>query len=434
MNLLQYYLPGSSLLERPVNVFGTARTRLIEDQGGGRIDVALTSKQTLFGQYIETRSRATQGVLFPLAGNAFPHSSRFMMLQHTWGITPAVVATMRLGFVRNQALRSNEARDLGPILTEIGIQNTFDNRGVTSITLQTFTGFGQATGDSGNVDNNYQLNYGLHYLRGKHDIQFGAGVRYRRTWQQNANSGAHGLLFFQPNYTAQLEPAGEGRFRPLPATGNDFADFLLGIPSQGQMAGLPQLAYRSTQYMPYLQDTWKIQPGLTLNYGVGWFLETVPDPRGRARDWAHGFDWSTGLLTYAALGQVDPGIVRRDANNFAPRFGFAWSPRFLPRTVIRAGAGIYYAETGLTWLTNATLAPPFSTPFIISVDPLNPTPAFRLDYNVFPPAAPPQLHSGFAAALPNGTAARVLHAGSRTPIIQQWNVSLHAADSRELPR
>jgi hypothetical protein len=423
-NLLRYYIPGSSLSQRPVNVFGTSRSRLTEDQGGARADVAVTPKQTLFGQYLETQTSATQGGVFPLTGTLYPNNSRFAMMQHTWVITPAAVATTRLAFVRNAAFRSNEARNLGPVLADIGVQNTFDNRGITAITLQNFTGFGQPTGDTGNFDNNYQLDHGVHYLRGKHNLQFGAGIRYRRTWQQNGNMIAHGSLFFQANYTAQLRPASDGRFQLVPGTGSDFADFLMGTPTLGQMAGLPLLAYRYTQYMPYVQDTWKVRPVLTLSAGFGWFLETVPDPRGRAREWAHGFDANTGLLTYAALGQIDPRIMRRDSDNLTPRLGFAWSPRFLPRTVIRSGAGIYYSDTALGWLLNATLAPPFSTPVIVAVDPFDPVPAFRFGRNLFPPAIAPGLDESFATSLPAGVSARVLHPDARTPLIQQWNLSI----------
>jgi hypothetical protein len=64
-----------------------------------------------------------------------------------------------------------------------------------------------------------------------------------------------------------------------------------------------------------------------------------------ARDYVHSFDFSTGLLTYAALGQVNPQILSSDAKELAPRLGAAWSPSFLKNTVIRAGAGIYYADS-----------------------------------------------------------------------------------------
>src|SRR5207244_6100939 len=100
---------------------------------------------------------------------------------------------------------------------------------------------------------------------------------------------------------------------------------------------------------------------VTLNYGVSWFLATVPEPQKWARKLPHSFDPATGLLTYAALDQVDPRILSFDGNNLAPRFGVAWSPRFLPRTVIRAGAGIYYADSALIEQQFAMVAPPFTT-------------------------------------------------------------------------
>lgn len=432
-NLLQYYIPGSSLSHRPVNLFGATRSTVSEDQGGGRMDVALTRNQMLFGQFIETHSLALQGGFFPLRGTSYPNRSRFSMLQHTWALGPALVATTRFGFTRYHAFQSNEARDLGPILTAIGVQNTFDNRGVTSITFQNFTGFGRGNGDVGNMDDSYQFDYGLHYIRGRHDIQVGIGIRRRYTMQQNANSTAHGSLFFQANYTAQVEPSSAGGFSLVPQTGNDFADFLLGTPSLGQMAGLPGLPYRTAQYMPYIQDTWKIRSNLTLNYGVGWFLAPVPEPRGLAREWAHGFDMKTGRLTYAALGQVNPRILSSDRNNIAPRFGLAWSPRFLPRTVVRAGAGIYYSDIPLSSLQHATLAPPFASAVVLAIDPLNPEPPYRFGRNLFPAIRTPVLAETLVASLAQGASARIFHPRGLTPFIQQWNFSiLHSLSSNYL--
>jgi hypothetical protein len=90
-----------------------------------------------------------------------------------------------------------------------------------------------------------------------------------------------------------------------------------------------------TQYLPYVSDTWKVTRGLTINYGLTWFLATIPDPQKWARDYVHSFDFSTGMLTYATLGQVDTQILSFDAKDLAPRLGVAWSPSFLKNPVIR---------------------------------------------------------------------------------------------------
>ena len=55
-------------------------------------------------------------------------------------------------------------------------------------------------------------------------------------------------------------------------TGDAFADFLLGIPTQGQVEGLPVVEYRGTYFSPFIQDTWRVTSNLTLNYGLSWYL------------------------------------------------------------------------------------------------------------------------------------------------------------------
>ncbi|MEX2261324.1 MAG: TonB-dependent receptor [Bryobacteraceae bacterium] len=432
-NLLPYYIPGSSLAERPSNLFGNPKDQLDDDQFGGRVDAALTERQTLFGQFLYQDSPAVKPGLFPLNGAFFPNESQFLMVQHTYTPRPNLVNTLRAGFVRNLALFSNEGRAGGSILGGLGIPNTRDDRGVTGIGIQGFSGFGRSNGDLGNIDNNYQIDEGMNYIRGTHNFQFGLGLRYRRTWQQNSNANAHGSVGFQSTYTAQLVRNAQGQLAPQTGTGNSFADFLLGMPTTGQLVGLPMIQYRFTQYMPYFQDTWKLTRNLTLNYGVSWFYASVPEPYGTPRSFPHGFDENTGLITYAALGQVDHRILSPDRNNFTPRFGFAWKPEFLPRTVIRSGAGIYYSDTALIELQFGMIAPPFTTPVQIVNRPSDPFPAYEFGRNIFPAADLPPLDENFPAALPNGTSAFLLREDGRNPYVSQWNFSIqHSLTNNDL--
>jgi len=207
------------------------------------------------------------------------------------------------------------------------------------------------------------------------------------------------------------------------------ADFLLGYPITGGVNGLPRLPYRFTQYMPYFGDTWKVSRNLTFNFGGSWFLATVPDPQKWARNLVHSFDPSTGLLTYAALGQIDPKILSFDGNNFAPRFGLAWSPPFLPRTVIRAGAGAYYADSALIEMQFGIVAPPFNTTLTINQPQTNPVPLYQLGKNVFPLLSFPPLDKTFAASLPVNTNAFLVNPDSRSPYINQWNLSIQRSIS-----
>lgn len=422
--LLQYYLPGADVNQKPNNLFANPRRTSEDDQFSVRADHSFSSRQTAFAQYIRQRNTIVSPGLMPFAGSRFPLETDYATLQHTWTLTPAIVNSLRAGFVRNLVFSGNQGAALGSILPAIGISNTLDTNGITGIGIQGYSGFGRSAGNLGNIDNSYQLDDSVYYTRGKHTYQLGASLRYRRTWQQNANANALGSLNFQPQFTAQLSANAQGQLSPVARTGNSFADFLLGTPATGQMIGLPLLPYRFTQFSPYAQDTWKVTRNLTLNYGLSWFLSTPPNPVGSAAGIPHGFDTSTGLLTYAALGQIDRRVIDTNWHSFTPRLGFAWKPERLRNTVLRAGAGVFYSDTKLIEAQFAMLAPPFNSPLTITNPAATPTPVYVLGQNIFPAPPPLGLSSSYAANLPNGSSAFVLNAGNRMPYVNQWNFSI----------
>jgi len=419
-NLLRYYIPGSSLAQRPNNVFLNPRDSQTDDQYGGRVDYAINAYQSLFGQFIGMRSPLVNAGLFPLSGAFYPNDTHVAMVQHIWTLSPALVNTFRVGFARSLAIFSNEGKRAGPILNEIGIPNTLETNGVTGINLQEYTAFGRANGDLGNVDNLYQIDNGMNHIRGTHNFQLGVGIRYYRTWQQNANAAAHGNLAFQRNFTAQLQRNAQGQFTPQANTGDAFADFLLGTNTTGAMRGLPRIPYRFSQFMPYFQDVWKLRPNLTLNYGISWFKATVPNPQKWASTWPHGFNYETGLLTYAALGEIDPRVLLPDNNNFTPRLGVAWTP--WRNTVIRAGAGLYYSDQQLGSLQWTMVAPPFNDSIEVN-NGFVPVPQWVLGRNIFPARPQRPLDKNYAATV-QGSAPFLFNEESRNPYMQQWNFSI----------
>jgi len=430
-NLLKYYLPGSSLASTPSNVYGFPRKTLNDDQAGLRVDAALSSRQQLFTQIFHQNSPSNQPGLYPLSGLLYVNGSDLFMLQHVWTIRPNAVNSLRIGFLRNTAIGGNEGQDLGPILESIGISNTFETDGVTAINLQGYSPFGRANGQVGNRDNTWQFDEEFTFAKGGHNFAFGAGLRYRRGWHLNGNSGALGTLSFQPSFSAQLTSNAQGQLVPMANTGDAFADFLLGYPVSGFLTGLPVVQFRQTQFAPFFQDSWRLTKNLTLNYGFSWFLETPPDPQGWARDAVHGFDTHTGLLTYAALSQVNPQAVATDRNNFAPRLGLAWKPGMLKATVIRAAAGVYYSE--FPWVLapyTLTGGSPSSAGVNFTNPQTNPVPTYVMGLNVFPAAPPGGLTSGYAANLPPGTVATLLDPALRTAYISHWNFSIQHSVSR----
>jgi hypothetical protein len=91
--------------------------------------------------------------------------------------------------------------------------------------------------------------------------------------------------------------------------------YALNLPALYQQGfGDPNYTIRIGRYNFFIQDTWKVTPGLTLNYGIRYELE-----------------------------RHNP-VVPRDWDNFGPRFGFAWSPFRNGRTAVRGGYGMYYSQ------------------------------------------------------------------------------------------
>jgi carboxypeptidase family protein len=180
---------------------------------------------------------------------------------------------------------------------------------------------------------------------GSHDMQFGAVYQYYNTiGVQFAGSSTNwGTFSFSPLETALPGNSSTG-FAP--------ASFLVGAVDSGGLGQLPNQATIMPYFGIYGQDSWKIRPNLTLNYGLRWdydspitdrqnkitsFDPTIPNP---------GAGNILGALIFAGNG---PG--RSGKNQFAnawhggvgPRIGLAYS--FKPTTVFRAAYGLMFGDS-----------------------------------------------------------------------------------------
>jgi hypothetical protein len=426
-SLLAYYIPGASTPLAPgINLTGFPRNTLVDNQFTVRMDAALSQRQSMYVNISYDNSPAVNRDLQPLKGLAFPLKAFLGVIQHTITLGPHVVNVARVGYDRAYTFQTGEGQSGPPIESQIGIPGTLDPHGIPAITLagSGFTSFGNAYSRVGEIANAYTLNEAMNYTKGTHNLAFGTGIVYHRVKQQNANAGAVGSLTFQPNYTAQLTTSATGAVSFAAKTGNAFADFLLGLPLSGSVAGFQPVHYNFSDYYPYIQDSWRVRPNFTINYGLAWYYSSIPNPQGPDALLPHAFDFTTGLLKYAALKEVSPQVIENDHNNFMPRLGFAWSPGFLSNTTVRAGVGMYYAQLGLNDIQFAVSAPPFSNSFTFSNTATAPLPAISLGNGVFPGVSLPPLTSTFAANLPQGTSFNVFDQFARTPYITQWNFSL----------
>ena len=119
-----------------------------------------------------------------------------------------------------------------------------------------------------------------------------------------------------------------------------------GIPQTFiQGLGNPHADFVNTPLGLFAQDSWRIKPNLTLNYGVRYDVEFVPTAPALNSRSAAG---------YKALGIANE--IPQDSNNVAPRIGLAWDPWKNGKTVVRASYGIFYDHPllGLQFLAQAT--------------------------------------------------------------------------------
>lgn len=130
---------------------------------------------------------------------------------------------------------------------------------------------------------------------------------------------------------------------------------------------------------------------------MGWNVSTPPSAV-RNEDYPHAFDFKTGKVKFAALGQVSPRLYGIDLNNFAPRVDLAWQPGFLRGTTIRAGAGTYYTAENAIYELFANTAPGVAIVQSIT-NQSSVTPTYILGQNVFPPMSQVKITQGYAVKI-----------------------------------
>ena len=166
--------------------------------------------------------------------------------------------------------------------------------------------------------------------------------------RHNVTAGAD-LRRQEFNYFAQQDPRGTFTFTGQ-AFGSDFADFLHGVPDTAMIVdGNPDKYLRAPFYDLYATDDWRVQPDLTVNYGVRWEYgapATETENRLANLDVAPGFVSAVPVLAGAPVGPVTGqryprSLLRPDRADVEPRLGLAWRPLAASSLLVRAGYGVY---------------------------------------------------------------------------------------------
>ncbi len=291
-----------------------------------------------------------------------------------------------------------------------GLGSQFE--GVPFFTLNGTTGlFGNNfEGQLPQTGNTFQFSDNYSKIIGKHSFKFGADTRYQK-FDQTVYFNVNGEFILGsggPNDTGSSDP---------------YANFLLGLPtSYSQGSGNKELV-RSTSVYLFAQDSWKLKPTVTLNYGIRWEMNTpltdigqkvqrfnpgqvstiypcqlsatsitqyqqLPQFQGTGAptpDCNNTGTVPTGLVVPGDKG-VPGGLISTYTKAFAPRLGLNWSPGWKDgglakltggpnKTTVSMGWGLFYNPIEQLVLEQFVAEPPFgisnsvsnpllSTPFV----------------------------------------------------------------------
>jgi Carboxypeptidase regulatory-like domain len=300
-----------------------------------RLDYNASDRLRMFGRYLYQKTengnldlgRAASG--FPIDQ---PSRSQQIGYNLTYQVSSNAVNEFRFNYSRFRAIFGGGGTPSNP------------DDALTNITMpQNFLPFGIATNlPQGRINDNYQFLNNFSIVLGRHSLKMGLSFN-RRLTESN----------FLPNQNGSFV------FRTLDA-------FFNNTPNNVSIAiGPNSLNFTEFDQAYFFQDDLRVRDNLTLNIGVRY--ENTGQPINilneitRKRE----SDPTTAIFNrnLPIENRIFPGIDT-DNNNFAPRVGFAYSPRFLKRifgedkTVIRGGYGISYDLAFYNILLNSASAAP----------------------------------------------------------------------------
>jgi hypothetical protein len=320
-NLLQFIPPGNA----GDGVFSpvAAPIRLSDNKTSGRVDYNSHLGQLTGYYFFDQFRQSTPNIFLPGFGSDNTGRSQIAEIGDSKSLGSASVNDLRVGFTRLRFLMHKPTGGDNVTPKSLGFEEGADTLGISpslpqyahvpNIHLNNGLSFGASGGPLGVTETTVQIMDNFSKVIRTHTLTFGGQFRYNQLTEYNG--GSNGDFTFNGS-----------------ETGIDFADFLVGAPvgySQGQ--GYP--SYGRSRYIGlFAQDSWRLRPNLTLNYGLRWDV---------SRPWSEKY----GQLETLVLGLQstrfpgsptgwvfpgDPGIPSTLAptryDNFAPRIGLAYSP------------------------------------------------------------------------------------------------------------
>ena len=448
---LLHYLPGSG----SGNVVTNPDARGRDDQFTLRLDRRLTANQQFaLYYYFDDSFRFQPFSFFQAAGANVPgfgdnNKTRFQQwnLSHTWTIGGSAVNEARFTYFREgqgtfdhpvnvssngtahttcpgiaaaNCFQGGTLPSGAPMPASAGITTTLPGHaGLPDISVAGgFTIGNNFEGELPQIGNVFEWSDNYSRIMGKHNLKFGGDVT-RDRFDQNLYFETTGLMTVLSVQDLCNPLNADTKFCTPPIIGVDdvgfadsYADYLLGYLNTYNQGGNQAENLRNTMLALFVQDSWKVRPNLTLNYGLRWELNTPFGDRGhRLQTFRPGvadtnfkcalnpnfpsgaanpdynllssngantdcsptgpanFTFPLGLV-YPGDGGLPNGVTGTYYKSFAPRVGLAWSPGATSgwmsklsggpgKMSIRMGWGIFYNPIEQLVLEQMSAEPPF---------------------------------------------------------------------------
>lgn len=350
---LNKYLPNPTLPGETnnINVVGNggANQNVYSIKG----DYSITSNSRLSGLFSKQYfgSPDSIGPIPGPLGNNFNSAgtNKFYRLSHDQVITPTVVNHVTFGWNNRSVIEYFPQRyDTIPAADRaiLQLKGASTTNPTSNILPPSAYNVGGAYGEYGfwiNTDSpsrTANLNEQLSWIKGAHNLKF--GFEYLRADYRRINcNGCTGEADFSANTT--------GLPGATTLTGNPYASLLIGAPASGNYTVAGDFSFGEPYYAFFVQDDWKVNKKLTLNFGLRYEL---PYPKTEAQSRVSNLCLTCpnpaagGILGAVQFAGTGPGRTGKSSfldvrtNAWGPRLGFAY--QVLPTLVIRAGGGMFY--------------------------------------------------------------------------------------------
>lgn len=336
-NYIKLYLP-----ESPSGAFTPSGLGITDDdQGVLHLDHTFGPHDTLSFVYVidDQRQNLPQsfngpGVVVPTFDQSFIRTQvGSLSWSHTF--SPTLVNEFRVSANRDSEHDSIPTDKTTPSALGFTNVNPDDPKGVAPPVITTID-FNLGPSPQGPTKlglNSFRFTDNVTWTRGKHEIKFGGDIAR-----------------IENNFNFDFFNNGGFDFGGLEAfTGDSMADFVGGFWDNYFQASNAVYDIRTSAFSVFAQDTWKITPRLTINYGLRYEYFT---PQTDTHNNILGFfpgkqsvvfpDAPPGILYPGDPGTPNRALAFPNYLNFAPRFGFAWDMFGNAKLVMRGGGGIFY--------------------------------------------------------------------------------------------